>query len=329
MSERCRSSRNKPLPRFVRQTINAFVVDVFRQTQGLLLSLLRNLPLLTFDVPRILGLYIELQRYLLALLVVGQRTQITAANPVHGGDLTVVEFRPFQQHRRRRIGCSDKDTLKTRALLLNRLILCVVNRPTLIINQPKLATNRRQPQVSIVFAQSKAILSATRKHAVGLAYASRDEIVDQHADIGFMALWEPALFILRLPRRVDASKQALRARFFISCCAVDLPRKIQTTYVFCLKRRLKIAGIEIVVFDRVTRLCNFCAFKTRDRAYELDLNLIWQAGRNAVRVYNTCRQAFWLDKYLVRDLICEANNLIFDRRAVTRADAFYHTAVHW
>jgi hypothetical protein len=39
-------------------------------------------------------------------------------------------------------------------------------------------------------------------------------------------------------------------------------------------------------------------------------------------------QAFGLDKYLMAVLVGKAMNLVFDGRAITRADTLNHTGVH-
>ena len=88
-------------------------------------------------------------------------------------------------------------------------------------------TGGREAKIGIVFAQQQAIFGTTGKHAIRLADAARCQIVNQHTDVGFMALRVPLLFLLRLPRRVQAGKQTLCTGFFVAGCAVDLARKIQ------------------------------------------------------------------------------------------------------
>jgi hypothetical protein len=52
------------------------------------------------------------------------------------------------------------------------------------------------------------------------------------------------------------------------------------------------------------------------------LNVIGETGRDAVRVDLVGSEAFGFDEDLVRSLVREADHLVFDARAVARADAF-------
>ena len=46
----------------------------------------------------------------------------------------------------------------------------------------------REPQVGIVLAQQDAVLRAAGEHAVGLFGPLGDQVVDQHADVGLIAV---------------------------------------------------------------------------------------------------------------------------------------------
>ena len=52
---------------------------------------------------------------------------------------------------------------------------------------------RRQPLVGVVDAQAEPVLRARGEHAVGLAHAARDQVVDEHADIGLGAVEHDAV----------------------------------------------------------------------------------------------------------------------------------------
>jgi hypothetical protein len=58
------------------------------------------------------------------------------------------------------------------------------------------------------------------------------------------------------------------------------------------------------------------------------LNIKWEAGGNAIGVKLIGSQAFWLEKYLVRFLICKAMDFILDRWAIARTNAFDDAGVH-
>ena len=66
-------------------------------------------------------------------------------------------------------------------------------------------------------------------------------------------------------------------------------------------------------------------FKSLDGAHQRKLHIVRQAGGNPVGIELVYGQAFGFEKNLVRILIGEARDLVFDRRAIARADAFDHT----
>ena len=82
-----------------------------------------------------------------------------------------------------------------------------------------------EAQISVVFTQLQPIFRTRREHSIRFRNASRDEIVDQHAEIGFIASRAPALVADRKPRRVDPGEDPLRRRFFVARRAVDLSRE--------------------------------------------------------------------------------------------------------
>ena len=89
-------------------------------------------------------------------------------------------------------------------------------------NQPETAADLREPQVRVVLAQHQPVLRAAREHAVRLARAAGDEVVDQHSDIGFVTAWIPGLAILRSKRGVHPGHESLRGRLLVTGGAVDL-----------------------------------------------------------------------------------------------------------
>ncbi len=85
---------------------------------------------------------------------------------------------------------------------------------------------------------------------------------------------------------------------------------------------LQAARIEIVVLDRIAGPRDVCVLETLDRTHQRQLHVERQRGGDAVRVDLERVQTFRLDEDLVRALLGEAHDLVFDRRTVARADAF-------
>src|SRR6185437_6996601 len=89
------------------------------------------------------------------------------------------------------------------------------------------------------------------EHPIRLASTARDEVVDQHSQIGLAALRQPGLALADCQGRVDAGDEALRRRFLVARRAVDLAGKEQPPETSGLQRRLQIPGVEEVVLDRI------------------------------------------------------------------------------
>ena len=117
-------------------------------------------------------------------------------------------------------------------------------------------------------------------------------------------------------------------RLLVARGAVDLPGEKEAPYGFRLERRFQIAGIEIVVFDRIPRAHDVRLLEPPNRADQLELDVERQAGRDAVRVDFVRIQPLGLEKDLVAGLSREAVDLVFDRRTVAWADALDYAGEH-
>ena len=344
MTERFRPCCGETLARFVGQSRHPPVINVLRQPQRLLARVFFDLALLPLDIALVLGAHLELQRDLLNLFG-GPRSVILRR--AHGGQSGHVAIRnpgPAQQVdgaafsrdrlpqqrliiRRKRVRM-DHCCRQPAALGVNGLPFARERCPAVIINQAELPAHRGQSIVRVVFAQQQAVFGAARKHAIRLTDATSNQVVDQHAEVGFVTLRIPARQFPRLSRGIDAGQQALRRGFFIAGGAVDLPREEQPGDQFCLERRSQVARIEIVVLDRIARLRDRRIFKAGNGPYEFDLHFVRQAGRDAVRVHHVGGQAFGFDEHLVRALVREAHDLVFHGRAIARSHTLDVSAEH-
>jgi hypothetical protein len=72
--------------------------------------------------------------------------------------------------------------------------------PALIADETELAPDRREARIGVVLAQQQTVLGAAREHAIGLAGAARDQIIDEHAEVGLAAPGRP--------RRLPADERA-------------------------------------------------------------------------------------------------------------------------
>ena len=120
----------------------------------------------------------------------------------------------------------------------------------------------------------------------------------------------------------------MRRRLFVARGAIDLAGEEQAANVARLETGRQGAWIEKVVLDRIARPQQVGVLQPHHRPNRFNLNVKRQRGRNAIRVDLVGRQALGLEKDLVRILVSESIHLVFDARAIARADAFDHPLEH-
>ena len=132
----------------------------------------------------------------------------------------------------------------------------------------------------------------------------------------------------RRARGVDAGKNPLPRGFLIAGRAVDLSGEEQPRHRLDLEAGSQLARIDIVVFDGVARPLHARLLEAWDGGEEGKLHIFRQRGRDAVRIDGVVVEAFGLEEDLVPLALLEAHHLVFDRRAIARADALDVAGVH-
>jgi hypothetical protein len=128
------------------------------------------------------------------------------------------------------------------------------------------------------------VLGPRGEQAVGLRRSPRHEVVDENAEIRFIATQDERRGALHRQRRVDARHQPEPGRLLIPCGAVDLSREIQPGHTLGLKRRPELRGVDEVVFDRVPRADDLGVFEACDRPHHVDLDVRRKRRREPVDV---------------------------------------------
>ena len=138
----------------------------------------------------------------------------------------------------------DPGTRQPLLLAFDRFALGAETLPARIVDQTEFATLFGQAQIGIVFAQQQAVFGARGEHAVRLARAQRDQIVDQYADVGFVTTRLPGIApCARQPALMPASSPCARS-LFVTGGAVDLAGEEQSLHMACFQRMLQILRIE-------------------------------------------------------------------------------------
>src|SRR5436305_1076877 len=84
---------------------------------------------------------------------------------------------------------------------------------------------------------------------------------------------------------------------------------------------IKLARIDIVIFDGIARPEDARGLKAGDGCDEGLLDFFGQGSRDAVWIHGRVVQALGLEENLVRAALSKAMDLVLDRRAVARARA--------
>ena len=128
--------------------------------------------------------------------------------------------------------------------------------------------------------------------------------------------------------RVDAGHDALAGGFFVAGGAVDLSGEEEAGDFLGLERAMKFGRIDRIVFDGVAGTHHFGVFEAGNGLQDCQLHVDGQRGAHAVDVNLVRGQALGFEEELMAQLVGKFDDLVFDRRAVTRADGLNLPAVH-
>src|SRR6185312_17533362 len=103
---------------------------------------------------------------------------------------------------------------------------------------------------------------------IRLARASRNEVIDQHADVGLASLRQPCFATSNREGGIDAGHQPLCRGFLVARRAIDLPGEKQSRDVARLERGPQVTGIEVIVLDRVARPGEVRVLESANGPYE-------------------------------------------------------------
>src|SRR5690606_16449194 len=140
---------------------------------------------------------------------------------------------------------------QSKKFTVDRVTFAGEGTPSRVVDAPEFAADGRQAQVGVVLAQAQAILGSAGEHPVGFRNAARDQVIDEHTEIGLVAARTPWLAAGDLQGGIDAGQQALRSGLLVTGGAVDLAGEEQTADGARLERTLQSTGVEVVVLDRV------------------------------------------------------------------------------
>ena len=126
---------------------------------------------------------------------------------------------------------------------------------------------------------------------------------------------------------VQAGQQALRGGFLIAGSSVELPCPVHAADHLAFQRGQHAGGVHTVILDGISRAHDLQVLKPLDGAVHGILHGFRQGGTHPLQVHLLGVLAAGLHKHRVAFLALKAHHLIFNRRAVPRADTLNVPAV--
>lgn len=200
--------------------------------------------------------------------------------------------------------------------------------PAGIIDEADLAAEGGESAIGIVFAQEEAILGAGGEHAVGFGSAPCGEVIDHDGDIGLGAVEEEGFAFGGFEGGIDPGEESLSGGFFVAACAVDLSGEKEVGDGLQFEPREEAARIDGVVLDGVAVVNDLGVFEADDRVNQVFLGGGREAGADAIGVDQIGREGDRFKEDLVSIAVGEANDFVFDARAVAGSETFDLAAIH-
>src|ERR1700675_3648939 len=201
-------------------------------------------------------------------------------------------------------------------------------RPRFIRDQPHPTPMRSKPPVGIINPQVQTKLRPRSKHPIRLVGPFRNQVVNKNRRIPFRPVEHQRSLLLHLQRRVNPLHDSLASPLFVPRRSIDLPGKKQSRNLFRFQRAIKFRGIDRVVLNRVPGPHHLGIFKPRYRLQNRQLHINRQRSAHAVDIDLVRIQPLGLQKKLVRQFVGELDDLVFNRRTITRPRRLNLPAIH-
>src|SRR5690606_36868892 len=127
---------------------------------------------------------------------------------------------------------------------------------------------------------------------------------------------------------IGAGKHTRRTGLFIAGRPVDLARVVEPGLLLEFQRGAQLARIDIVIFDGIAILDDSDILQAAHGAQERVLHFRRQRARNTIGINGLVFQPFRLEEYLVAVAVREADDLVFDRGAITWSAALDTARIH-
>lgn len=125
------------------------------------------------------------------------------------------------------------DPLDSRDALLDLL-------PRRFFDEPPTNAVAHEPLIRVILAERQTKLRTRREHAIRLVDVFRGQVVEEHADVRFIASRHERGFAFEFEDGIDSRDKPLRRSFFVSRGSVHLTGEIQALDVLRLERSFEL-----------------------------------------------------------------------------------------
>lgn len=205
--------------------------------------------------------------------------------------------------------------------LLDVRLAVLKGEPIGVADEAQIAAFRSEAQVGVVLPEQDSIFGPTGKHPVGLIGAFRDEVINEHTDVGFVAGQRKRGLLFDGKVGVDSCDQALAGGLFVSSGSIDLSCEVQVGDRFCLQAVVELGRWEVVVFHSIPWSKHSGLLEARDFSHGRQLCFFGQRGRESIEVRFDGVAALRLDEDLVSVFVRESVDLVFNAGAIPGAFA--------
>jgi len=160
------------------------------------------------------------------------------------------------------------------------------------------------------------VFGPRREHAVWLVNPLCNKIIDHNPYVCFISPENKRFFSPDPESGINAGHQALGACLLVAGGSVYLACKIEIFHLLCLKGRVKLCGIDKIVFYGIPRSCYFHIFKAVDASEHTYLDIQGKARCKPVGIVFIGVSPLGFYENPVSAPLPEPNNLILDGWAV-------------
>ena len=130
-----------------------------------------------------------------------------------------------------------------------------------------------QTRIGVVLAEEDAVFGARGEHAIGLVYAFCYQVIDENADIGFVAAQGEGRISRATQGGIDTGHHTLAGRFLVARGTIYLTGEEKAFDLFRFERVVQLCRRKEVVFDGVARAINAQIAETRNLFQSFDLHM--------------------------------------------------------